>query len=149
MTGWLDEFDEDANDVVIKPGSALYVMAPDGSLSIQSAGEVITADVSVGLRFGSTIVANPTPVSVKVNDIMVAGYDPEEGTEAEVNAQTLDEFGRTVKSYFFYDVPGELYGWLDEFDEELDDTVVVEPGKGLYVMAPNDTLSIVFPGVSL
>lgn len=149
LYGWLDINDEEANDVAIAPGSAFYVKAPNNTLSIRSAGKVITTDVSVGLRFGATLTANPTPVSVKVNDLYVTGYNTEVGTEAEVNAQKLDEYGRTVESYFFYDVPGELYGWLDINDEEVADTVTIEPGAGIYVKAPNDGLSIVFPGVTL
>ena len=149
LTGWLDIADEEADDVVVKPGAALYVIAPDNSLSIQSAGKVPTTATATLLRNGGTLCANPTPVAVKINDLVVTGYDEETGTEAEVNAQTLDAFGRTVNSYFFYDVPGELYGWLDIADEEISDDVTVAPGEGLYVIAPNNTLSIEFPGVNL
>ena len=46
---------------------------------------------------------------VKLNDIKVAGYDPEEGCEGDVYVQTLDNYGRTVDKYFWYDVPGDIY----------------------------------------
>ena len=43
-----------------------------------------------------------------LTDLKVTGY--EESTEADIQIQTLDEYGRTDKTYFYYDVPGELTG---------------------------------------
>ena len=108
---------------------------------------------NTGLRTGNKGVgACFLPIgadTVKLNDIKVAGYDPEEGCEGDVYVQTLDNYGRTVDKYFWYDVPGDLYGWLDFNDEPIEDTVVIAPGESVYANSPNASYSIVFPAPTL
>ena len=53
-------------------------------------------------------------------------------------------------TYSFYDVPGELFGWLDSFDEPVEaDAVLVQPGEGLWVSSPNTSFQLELPGVTL
>ena len=152
LYGWLDITDEPAEGVTVLPGEAFSFTAPDETYRVKSAGEVPTTGIAVQLRFGSKRVCNPTPVPVNLN-----GEDPtkmviitsnEEAIEGTVSAQKLDEYGRTLESYFWYDVPGELYGWLDITDEPVEG-VVMQPGESLSFVAPDNTYYVNFPGVEL
>ena len=96
------------------------------------------------------MVSNTTPVDVDLTDIDVTGYNPTEGTEADVKVQILDAFGMGGMTYSYYDVPGELTAWVDGLDEEVSEgAVVVGPGEGLWVKAPSTSFSLVLPGVTL
>ena len=156
FVGWLDSSDNYVEDMTIAPGEGLYAGAPDSSFSLQSAGQVATSDIAVVLRFGSKHVVNPTPVALNLNDInedgkflRVIGYDVEAGYEdAGVTVQTLDTYGRTIETYTWYDVPGDFYGWLDSSDNYVED-VTVAPGESVYAGAPDNTFSLVLPGVTL
>ena len=152
LYGWLDKSDEPAEGVTVLPGEGLYFDAPDTTYRVQSAGEVPTTGIAVQLRFGAKHVVNPTPVPVNLNDEdptkMVTITSGEEAIEGTVSAQKLDNAGRTLESYFWYDVPGELYGWLDKNDEPVEG-VVMQPGESLYFDAPDSTYYVNFPGVEL
>ncbi len=150
LTGWLDENDEEVavGTVTFQAGEGLWTYCTIAGLGLQSAGQVPTSAVTVTLQESGLSIANPTPVNVDLTDTYVTGY--EDSTEADVVVQTLDEFGRTVAIYSYYDVPGELTGWLDENDEEVAvGTVVVKPGEGLWSYCTADGFSFVFPGVTL
>ena len=87
---------------------------------------------------------------IDLNTIVVTGYNKEEGTEAEVKVQLLDERGRGGMTYSFYDVPGELYGWLDGNDEPVEEgAMMIQPGEGLWVSAPSTSFQLELPGVTL
>lgn len=80
----------------------------------------------------------------------MTGYDPEVGTAADVNVQGLNAYGRGTGTYFYYDVPGELTGWLDVNDTPIESgDVLVAPGEALWVSAPSTSYSLVLPGVTL
>lgn len=149
LTGWLDESDEivDAGTVTFQAGEGLWVYCNADGFGLQSAGMVPTTGVTVILQEDGLSVANPTPVNVDLTDTYIGGY--EESTEADVYVQTLDEVGRTVASYFYYDVPGELTGWLDESDNEVEvGDVVLKPGEGLWTYCNADGFTFTFPGVA-
>jgi hypothetical protein len=100
------------------------------------------------------MVANQTPVAMNLLKFTVTGYDVEEGTEEEVSVQTLDEYGSTLKQYFWYDITdGEdvYYGWLDgetgDFIEE--ESVMIGAGEALWVSAPSTSFKLVIPEVEL
>lgn len=149
--GWLDDTDEPvkAGAVMIQPGAGLWFVAPDEGYSFVSSGSVLTqGDVSVGLRSGALPIANPTPVPVDLTDIIVNGYEGD--TEGDVTVQELDSYGRTTSTYYWYDVEGELYGWLDDADEPIEEgAVMVQPGAGLWAVSPSDEFSVVWPKVTL
>ena len=150
LTGWLD-FDDnevEVGDVIFQPGEGLWAYSAIEGLGLQSAGMVPTAGISVTLQQYGLSVANPTPVDVDLTDTYVGGYD--EATEGDVQVQTLDYAGRTVATYFYYDVPGELTGWLDFDDNEVEvGDVVIKPGQGLWTYSQDDGFTFVFPGVAL
>ena len=120
-----------------------------GTAAIQSQNIVGYAQTKLQ-KNGLTIGAQFIPVSGKsfdLVDLKVTGYA--ESTEADVQVQTLDEFGRTVANYAYYDVPGELTAWVDDGDNELEaGKVTIKPGQGLWTMSTNGGFFFVFPGVS-
>jgi len=150
LTGWLDGDDNEVvvGDVTFQPGEGLWTYCTIDGLGLQSAGMVPTTAVTVTLQEAGLSIANPTPVNVDLTDTYIGGY--EESTEADVQVQTLDEFGRTVGIYSYYDVPGELTGWLDGDDNEVEvGDVVIGPGQGLWTYSNADGFTFVFPGVAL
>ena len=150
LTGWLDINDEEVStgDVSFQAGEGLWSISAVDGLGLQSAGAVPTSGVVVQLQENGLSIANPTPVNVDLTDAFIGGY--EESTEGDVQVQTLDEAGRTVATYFYYDVPGELTGWLDINDEEVaEGDVIIQPGQGLWTISSADGFTFVFPGVSL
>lgn len=151
LYGWLDGKDDpvESGTVVFKPGEAFWVKSPNADYSIQSAGQVPVSSISVALRSGFKMIANPTPIEIDINDISVTGYD--EVAEGECFIQTLDSLGRAGESYFWYDIEEEdLYGWLDGKDDPIEEGIIMlEPGAGVWVKAPTANYSLVFPGVTL
>lgn len=149
--GWLDENDEQVEEgaITVHPGEGLWFVAPDNGYSFTSAGSVVTkGDVVVTLRNGALPIANPTPVAVDLTDIIITGYEGD--TEGDVTVQELDTYGRTTSTYYWYDVEDELYGWLDETDEPIEEgAIMVQPGAGLWAVSPSAGFSVVWPKVSL
>ncbi len=150
LTGWLDGDDNEVarGDVEFQAGEGLWMFCNADGFGIQSAGTVPQTGVAVELQQYGLSVANPTPVNVDLNDITITGF--EEYTEADVYVQTLDEYGRTVNTYYYYDIPGELTGWLDGDDNEVErGNVVLKPGEGLWSFCNADGFYLNFPGVDL
>ena len=150
MYGWYDGDGEYVEGMTIAAGEGLYAYAPDDSFAIQSAGQGPTSDIMVGLRFGAKHVVNSTPVAINLQALSATGYDVEEGyADEEVYVQTLDAFGRTIASYYWYDSEEDgMYGWYDE-DGEYVEELEVAPGESVYAYAPDNSFSIVLPGVDL
>ena len=150
LYGWLDITDEFAEGVKLQPGEALSFSAPDDTYAVKSAGEVPTTGIAVQLREGGKRVCNPTPVAIDINDEDngVTITSNEEAIEGTVTASILDRAGRTVSTYFWYDIPGELYGWLDITDE-FAEGVIMQPGESMSFSAPDNTYYVNFPGVKL
>ena len=153
FTGWFDddEVQAEPGDVVVQAGEGLWSMSSGNGFGIQSAGQVPTTDIAVILQEGGLSIVNPTPVTIKLSQCYVGGYDAEVGTEADVQVQTLDEYGRTVKNYAFYDIPGDFTGWFDDDEAEAagENDVTILPGQGLWTMSSSDGFTFVFPGVTL
>ena len=150
LTGWLDGNDDpvEKGAVMIEPCEGMWTSAPSDAFGIQTSGEVMTSSIQVTLREGFKMVVNTTPVAVDIIKIEVDGYD--EATEGDVKMQTLDSLGRSGKTYFYYDLPGELTGWLDGNDDPVEEgTVMIEPGEGMWTSAPSAAFSVTLPGVEL
>jgi hypothetical protein len=102
-------------------------------------------------EYGLTAGACFIPVSAQkfdLTDLKVTGY--EEASEGDLYIQTLDEYGRTLATYNWIDLPGEITGWLDENDEPIEaDVVVLKPGQGIWSFSNTEGLYLNFPGVDL
>ena len=155
--GWYDGNDEYAEGVTIRPGTGLWTKSSSSAYGIQSAGQVITEDTAIALReAGFVMVANPIPVDVDLQDVMVGGYNHEDGFEGEINVQFLDGVGRTSAMYFWIDIPADeedpdsvaFYGWYDGNDELAVD-VNVKAGTALWTKSDSSIYSLVFPGVEV
>ena len=102
-----------------------------------------------GLRFGAkgagaSFVPVDGATTIDLQDLKVTGYNPEDGSDGDVSAMTLDNAGRTLETYFWTDVvDGEdvYYGWYDG-DGELVDGVAFAPGEALYVDAPDTSFAL-------
>ena len=98
------------------------------------------------LRGNKIIGAQFSPIGANAYDltkIQVTGYNSENGTEADVQVQKLDEFGRGGMIYSYYDVPDELTGWLDGNDEPVEaGSVTLSPGEGFWVSATSTAFGL-------
>ncbi len=153
--GWYDDKLTLVEDVTVAPGTGYWVGSDSAAYAIQSAGAVIAngASISLGSK-GCTMVANPLPVSVDLQDVVVGGY---EGVfEGNVYMQTLDAYGRTIDTYTWADVPKDetdpdsvaYYGWYDGKLMLVED-VIVQPGQGLWTGSDSTAYSIVYPALTL
>ena len=152
LTGWLDGSDEPVEEgaVTLAPGEGFWVSATSSAFGLQTAGSVIKSDIEVALREGFYLVVNTTPVAIDLRDVLVKGYSAENGTEADVQVQKLDSLGRGGVIYSYYDVPGELTGWLDGDDNSIEEgAVMINPGEGVWVSAPSKDFSLVLPAPEL
>lgn len=149
--GWFNEDGElvAKGDVTFQAGEGLWCVCDYDGLSLQSAGQVPLQDVVVTLQEVGLSIANPTPVTVDLTDCVVTGYDAEEGSDSEMYVQTLDEYGRTVASFFWVDVDGAI-GWYNEDGEEVaKGDVPVAQGAGLWCVCDYDGFNFVWPKVDL
>ena len=83
-------------------------------------------------------------------DLKVVGYEEEGICDASVQCQFLDKDGYGGETYFWYDIPGELYGWLDGSDTpvaeyEEGDRVILGAGIGIWVSCDFAGFDINFP----
>ena len=155
--GWYDADTDDeleAGEVEFQAGEGLWTYCDDDGLSLQSAGQVPTADISVMLQAAGLSVANPTPLTVDLIDCVVTGYDKEDGCDGGVQLQTLNEFGQTVRTFLWKDFEFEgitFFGWYDaDTDDELEaEEVEVGPGQGLWTYSDDDGFNFVWPKVAL
>jgi len=109
------------------PGEALWVQGKSG-YTIQTSGEVGTADVVVNLVNGNVAIGNPFPVGVDIQDIVATGDD----VESYVSLQTLTAGGKAKETYtwdtwmFVTDEPA----WIDDVGVA---TRTFAPGEGIWV----------------
>ena len=146
---WVNDEFEKVTDYTLKPGEALWVQADSTDQLFQSAGRVNTSDVSVQLRFGSTLTGNPFPVTLDLQDITCS-----ENSSDSVSFSILNDTGLNGDSYLwidYYENPetGVTEScWVnDEFEKVKD--FKVTPGMGLWVQADHSDQYITFPGVEL
>ena len=155
--GWYDGTDTLVEGVTVEPGQGFWLFSDSKEYGIQSAGQVITTSTAVTLYNGGLyMVANPIPVDINLQDIVVGGYDHDNGFEGEINVQFLDTLGTMDSKYFWYDIPADeedpdsvaFYGWYDGSDEFVE-SVVVEAGTALWTFSDSSQYTLVFPGVNL
>ena len=107
-----------------------------------------------GLRFGAkgagSCFVKIDGTAVNLQDLKATGYAKEDGyADEEIYVQTLDAFGRTIASYYWYDYEeDDKYGWYND-EGELVEAVKIAPGESVYAYSPDDSFSIVIPGATL
>ena len=145
--GWANDDLEIVEGVTFAPGQGLWISASSSEQNLQSAGKVGTEDVTITLRSGGTVVGNPFPVSVGLQDILPAGDDIVDN----VSLMTLDSYGHTIDSYVWCDYAGdsgEEVGWVND-DLEVVEGVSFTPGQGLWISASSTEQTIRFPAHEL
>lgn len=153
---WIDENNNDKSEETYDAGQGfcVYNVAdPDeGSVTLQSSGQVITSDVVVPLDddFGSVMVANSYPIEIKLSSLL-----PQTASEADmannISFQKINNWGGTVDgSDRFWN--GSK--WVDEHNNDCSNETLaagegicvynsVDPDDGLIALrfvAPTSTL---------
>ena len=141
---WVDESYAPVENVSITSGQAFWTGGSSDAQSVQSVGEVGFQDVVVPLRFGYTLVGNPFPVSVALQDIVAVG----EGTSDNVTLATIDEYGAAVDTYIWNDWAAAEPCWVNESYEPVEN-VSFAPGEGLWTGGSSDAQSIRIPAPEL
>ena len=148
--GWYDEDMNCYNDLELVPGEGLWIYSPSTEMTVQSAGAVAKTSIAVTLRGSGAakMCSNPMPVTLNLGDIVVVGYDINDGyADFEIVAKQLDGAGRGGIAYSWCDFEEEgetYYGWYDEDMNEYND-VEVAAGEGLWIYSPSTDFSVVFP----
>lgn len=143
---WVDDSYSPVEGVVVAPGQAFWTSGAAGDQSIMSSGEVGVADVTVGLRFGFTLIGNPFPISVNLQDIIAGSADGD--ASDNVAMATIDEYGTAVDTYTWNDWAAETPCWVNDSYEPVDG-VSIAPGQGLWTSASSDAQFIRFPAPEL
>ena len=144
VPGWVDDEYAPYEGVKLAPGMGLWTSGSDATQQIQSAGEVGMSDVVVNLRLGYTLVGNPFPVAVDLQDIVAAGDEASDN----VTMSTVDEYGTPVTTYSWNDWMCDTPCWVDE-DYAPYEGVKIAPGQSLWTSGSSDTQSIRIPAPEL
>ena len=144
--GWQDDSMAFIDDTVkVAPGSSFWIQCDTTGVTLQSAGQVPSSDVSITLNdTGVTVVGNPFPTAVKLNTVIAQGAG-----DGEVSLNTLDAGGYTLSTYVWADWGDPDIGWQDDSMAFIDDTVEVAPGQGFWAQCDTTDVSLYFPGLSL
>lgn len=150
-TGWGDT-DQIVVDIDIPAGTGVWTQSETGGTLIV-AGEV-TSENTVSVPVNTmTLVANPLPMAVSVQDIKVDGYS-EEGADwikiydPETSLyETIYYYGEAMEGVYADDSYETLVGpgWGDTDQIVVDRTI--EVGQGFWTQAENGGI-LVFPAVS-
>ena len=148
--------------LTIPAGKAFYMSSPKVCFLTVS-GEVAKKDVNVGLNVGKTIVGNPIPADMDIQQITPIGDDVPDGSSGNVisfyflNANS----GRDGSIYYWQNrtvqppIPGfpsfDVYGWYttpDPMDaSSAKATFNMQAGKGFYLTSPK-ACSLNFKGIN-
>ena len=141
---WVNDSYEPIEAVTVSAGQAFWTGGSSDSQAIQSAGEVGLADVVVNLRSGYTLIGNPFPVSIALQDIVAGGDDAADN----VSLSTIDEFGAPTATYTWNDWAAAEPCWVDDSYEPVTG-VTFAPGEGLWTGASSDSQYVRFPAPEL
>ena len=144
---WVNvDTNEIIEDVPLGVGDALFIQGTANTDTFLSSGQVCTDDAKVFLCNGGTLVGNPYPVDIKVNDIIASTY----GT----TLYKVDSFGIPQTMYLYTDCGGE--GWdtpdvwvVADTNEFISDEILIEAGQGIFVQATDTKDYIELPAPEL
>lgn len=141
---WINDSYEKIEGVSVTPGMAFWTSGSDASQVIQSAGEVGFQDVVVNLRFGYTLVGNPFPVEVALQDIIAGGNEASDN----VTLSTIDEYGAPIDTYSWNDWALGSACWIND-SYEMVEGVTIAPGVGLWTSGSDASQFIRIPAPEL
>ncbi len=142
---WVDGSFTPISGVTVTPGMAFWTSGSESDQIIRSAGEVGMQDVVVALRFGYTLVGNPFPVSIDLQDIIAGGDEASDN----VTLATIDEYGTAVDTYAWNDwLDPDNPCWVDGSFTPVEN-VSFAPGVGLWTSGSNDSQFIRLPAPEL
>ena len=159
--GWYNLTDGkyvEEGEVVFPAGKGLWVSISVEGLSLMCNGQVLTDAQTVKLQDHTQLVGNPYPVDVPLLNMWASGYkeDAVGKCSGEVQIQTLDEYGRTLKQYDWHDFNKkgtDYYGWYNLTDGKYvtaDDNLVLKAGAAYWVsctMAEGRQFYLNFPAI--
>lgn len=141
---WVDDSFVPVEDITVTAGMAFWTSGSSDGQAVMSAGEVGLSDVVVILREGYTLVGNPFPVSVALQDIVAGGDEASDN----VTLSTIDEYGTPIVTYAWNDWAAAEPCWVDESFVPVE-SVTFAPGVGLWTSGSNDTQFIRIPAPEL
>ena len=146
--GW-KEGDAVVDDtVVFGRGVGLLFTAETAGDTIRSAGEVnLSAVTNSETIAGLNIVANPFPVTIKLNTLKVTNASDGEVTTGACIINLIDGIGNTLKSYTWKSSgrgANKTWGWK-EGDTAVDDTVTFAPGQAILFTAETAGDKLIIP----
>ena len=143
---WVDDDTfEAAENVSFAFGQGLWTVGSSSDQGVQSAGRVCKDDAVMQLQSGATGIGNPFPVPVALTDIIPEGDDLSDN----VNIQTLNNAGYTVKSYTWNDWMYDDACWVDDDTFEAAEDVTFIAGEGLWVVGSSNTQYLRIPAPEL
>ena len=160
---WVKALGEE-DDPVLVPGDALWVQTPSledcEAFTFQVAGQVVSGAIAFPLNDGGKISAcNPTPVTIKLSQVEVQGYEnstyylEEEYAAPSVVIQQLLSTGQPYAQYSWYDESdGESWlggSWVKAMGEYEPEELELKAGDGFWVQTPDledcEQFTLVFP----
>ena len=148
--GWYsdNEGSEDCNGVPLAAGEGLWMKIPNAAFKVQSAGQVASETIPVALIAGNQLCPNPTPVTVEMGNVFMAGYGSEY-VDGGINCTKLDTYGRTIKQMFWIDFSDEevtAYGWyVDNEGSEDCNSETLKPGESVWLKCPTKGWTLNWP----
>ena len=146
--GWKEGDTAVGDTVVFGRGVGLLFTAETVGDTIKSAGEVNLSAVTNGETIvGLNIIANPFPVSVKLNTLKITNASNGEVTTGACVINLIDGIGNTLKSYSWVSSgrgANKTWGWK-EGDTAVDDTVTFAPGQAILFTAETAGDKLIFP----
>ncbi len=146
--GWYkDGFGDEAvtdEDVIMK-GQAFIISSP-AEFTLTVSGVVEAGIVSVDVPTGWSIIGNPTPVAVKISDIIMTGAAGG-GNDTAQKMQASGKWGQ-MYTYLTEDEMGVADGWYRAGfgDEAVTDEDTLEPGESMIFSSVNSAV-LKFPAV--
>ena len=138
--------------LMITAAAAMTAMV--GFCTIESSNVVgySTIDLREGFKAQGACFIPVSDTTIDLTDVVVTGYDKEEGTDSDVYIQSLDAAGKQIEGsvYFWLDiVDGEdvYYGWMNEAGDFIEKgDAVFAPGDGVWVYAPSTEFKLQYSG---
>ena len=146
--GWKEGDNAVDDTVVFGRGVGLLFTAETLGDTVKSAGEVnLSAVTNSETIAGLNIIANPFPVTIKLNALKVTNAADGEVTTGACFINLIDGIGNTLKTYTWKSSgrgANKTWGWK-EGDNAIDDTVTFAPGQAILFTAETAGDKLIIP----